>query len=72
MFGIPKSHRAAQKIHFAPSEIRVVAHSASYKAAYSLLASSSGLLFLSALYLMKSACGIDLMAGPSPFHALFF
>ncbi len=57
---------------FMTPEIRVIVHSASYKTAYAVLASSSGLLFLSALYLLKSACGIDLMAGPSPLHALFF
>lgn len=29
-------------------------------------------LTLSALYLAKSAMGIDLMDGPSPLHAIFF
>ncbi|MCH9765780.1 MAG: hypothetical protein K0U34_07295 [Alphaproteobacteria bacterium] len=51
---------------------RIVSRSPSYIAAYSLLASTSGCLLISALYLMKSACGINLMAGPSPLHHLFF
>lgn len=54
------------------SEFHLVSDRLSYKAAYSLLASTSGLMLVSALYLMKSACGIDLMAGPSPLHHLFF
>ena len=50
----------------------VIARSPSYVAAYTLLASTSGCVLLSALYLMKTACGIDLMTGPSPLHQLFF
>lgn len=56
----------------AASDVRVLVHTASHKAACSLLFGSSGLMFVSALYLMKSACGIDLMAGPSPLHHIFF
>lgn len=51
---------------------QALVHSPSYKLAYGLLASSSMTVFLSALYLMKSACGIDIMAGPSPLHHIFF
>jgi len=69
---ISKSRESINFEHCTGSEIRVIAHTVSYKAAYSLLASSSGLMLFSALYLMKTACGIDLMAGPSPLHGLFF
>ncbi len=72
VFGISKSRASSNFYQLGGPEIRVIAYTASYKAAYSLLASSSGVMLFSALYLMKSACGIDLMAGPSPFHALFF
>lgn len=72
MLDFPASCMTSIVNHENKPDVRVVAHTLSYKAAYSLLASSSGVMLLSALYLMKSACGIDLMAGPSPLHAVFF
>lgn len=63
------SNRHLALIH---QEIRVIARSPSHVAACTILASAGASFFVSALYLMKTACGIDLIVGPSPIHYLFF
>jgi hypothetical protein len=42
-----------------------------YRAVLAVLCGSGCVLVVSALYLTKSAMGIDLMEGPSPFHEYF-
>ena len=68
----PALDRGTDHLALLDQEIRVIARSPSHFLACTLLMSASGSLLISALYLMKSACGIDLMAGPSPMHYLFF
>ncbi len=41
-------------------------------AAASTLALAAIMLFSAALYILKSALGIDLMAGPSPLHDILY
>ncbi|MEZ5924449.1 MAG: hypothetical protein R3D57_08685 [Hyphomicrobiaceae bacterium] len=43
-----------------------------YRLVLTTVAGMSLMAIVSALYLAKSAMGIDLMDGPSPLHGLFF
>jgi hypothetical protein len=52
--------------------VRIRVHSASHATAVILLSSMVAMAGIVSLYVIKSAAGINLMQGPSMFHALFY
>jgi hypothetical protein len=60
-------------MHHAPARpIAALIDEIAYRFVMTCMTGFGGVVVISALYLTKSAMGIDLMDGPSPLHGFFF